>query len=170
MTGWSNGVASLDRSIALVAFELWNLSNYCIKATPRKFRGSFILNNRKLSTNFYVASRLLPLAKHKWMLAATAMGGLCFHRMMHSALAICLISFFIDPRPVTLHTVFEKMFQRCEVVSDKFCSRGGGVLFCWRGGVLFCSRGGGERWCRTSFVHNRVSRMITYCKMIRAFG
>jgi len=32
--------------------------------------------------------------KQKWMLAATATGGLCFHKMIHSVLAICFISFF----------------------------------------------------------------------------
>ena len=42
------------------------------------------------------------------MLAAIVIAGLCFRKMMRSALAICFISFFIDPRPVTLHTVFEK--------------------------------------------------------------
>ena len=42
------------------------------------------------------------------MLAATVIPGLCFRKMMHSALVICLINFFVDPRPVTLHTVFEK--------------------------------------------------------------
>jgi len=42
------------------------------------------------------------------MLAATVIAGLWFRIMMHSAFAICFISFFIDPRPVTLHTVFEK--------------------------------------------------------------
>jgi len=42
------------------------------------------------------------------MLAATVKAGLCFRKMMHSALAICFVSFFIDPRPLTLHTVFEK--------------------------------------------------------------
>jgi len=41
------------------------------------------------------------------MLAATVIAGLRFHKMMHSALAICFIV-IIDPRPVTLHTVFEK--------------------------------------------------------------
>jgi len=41
------------------------------------------------------------------MLAATVIAGLCFRKMMHNALAICFISFFIDPRPVTLHTVME---------------------------------------------------------------
>ena len=42
------------------------------------------------------------------MPAATVIAGVCFRKMMHSALAKCFISFFIDPRPVTLHTVFEK--------------------------------------------------------------
>jgi len=27
--------------------------------------------------------------------------------------------FFVDPRPVTLHTVFEKMFQHSEQVSGR---------------------------------------------------
>jgi len=52
------------------------------------------------------------------MLAATVIAGLCFCKMMHSALTICFISFFIDPRPVTLHTVFEKKIasaQRADV-------------------------------------------------------
>jgi len=40
---------------------------------------------------------------------------------MHSALAICFISFFIYPRPVSLHTVFEKMPQHIEQVSER-CS------------------------------------------------
>jgi len=31
---------------------------------------------------------------------------------MHSALAICFISFFIDLRPVPLHTVFEKKLPK----------------------------------------------------------
>ena len=53
------------------------------------------------------------------MLAATVMGGLCFRKMMHSALAICFISFFIDPSPVTLHAVFEKMPQHREQVSER---------------------------------------------------
>jgi len=44
------------------------------------------------------------------MLAATVITGLCFRKMMHSALlATCLISFYtVDARPVTLRTVFEK--------------------------------------------------------------
>jgi len=56
------------------------------------------------------------------MLAATVMGGLRFNKMMHSALAIFFISFvFIDPRPVTLHAVFEKTVQHSELVSER-CS------------------------------------------------
>jgi len=47
VTGWSNGMASLDQSIAHVAFELWNDLYFRIKVTPRNFRGSFILNNWK---------------------------------------------------------------------------------------------------------------------------
>jgi len=42
------GVASLDRSIAHVAFGLWNILYFRIKATPRYFRGSFILNKWKI--------------------------------------------------------------------------------------------------------------------------
>jgi len=53
VTGWSNGVASLDQSIAHVAFELWNDLYFRIKATPQNFRGSFILNNWKLSNNLW---------------------------------------------------------------------------------------------------------------------
>ena len=54
------------------------------------------------------------------MLAATAIAGLCFRKMMHSALAISFISFFIDPIPVTLHTVFEKkLLKHSEQVSER---------------------------------------------------
>jgi len=56
------------------------------------------------------------------MLSATVIAGLRFRKMMHSALAICFISFFIDPRPVTLHTVFQKkLLQHSELVSER-CS------------------------------------------------
>jgi len=51
VTGWSNGVASLDQNIAHVAFELWNVSTFRIKVTTRNFHGSFVLNNWKLSNN-----------------------------------------------------------------------------------------------------------------------
>ena len=54
------------------------------------------------------------------MLAATVIDGLCFRKMMHSALAICFIRFFIDPRPVTLYTVFEK---NCFNIASR-CRRG----------------------------------------------
>ena len=43
------------------------------------------------------------------MLVAAVIAGLCSRKMMHSALAICFIRFFIDPRPVAFHTVFEKI-------------------------------------------------------------
>jgi len=59
------------------------------------------------------------LAKLKWTLAATVMGGLCFRKMMHSAMAICFIRFFYRFKPVTLHTVFENMLQHCEYVSER---------------------------------------------------
>jgi len=55
------------------------------------------------------------------MLAATIMTGLCFRKKMHRALAECFISFFVDPRPMTLHTVFENLVQHCELVSER-CS------------------------------------------------
>jgi len=55
------------------------------------------------------------------MLAATVMTGLCFRKKVHSALAVFFISFFIDPRPMTLHTVFEKLVQHSELVSER-CS------------------------------------------------
>ena len=45
------------------------------------------------------------------MLAATVIAGLCFRKMILSALAICYTSFyrsFIDPRSVTFHRVSEK--------------------------------------------------------------
>jgi len=53
ITGWSNVVASLDQNIAHVAFELWNDLHFGTKATPRNFRGSFVLNNWKLSNNLW---------------------------------------------------------------------------------------------------------------------
>ena len=96
VTGWSNGVASLDQNIVNEAFELWNVSYFLIKATPRNFHGSIILNNSKLSTDFYATNRLLLLTTRKtekWMPASTVMGGLCFHKMVYSALVICFKSF-----------------------------------------------------------------------------
>jgi len=36
-----------------------------MKETPRKFHGSFILNNSKLSTNFYATNRLLLLTNRE---------------------------------------------------------------------------------------------------------
>jgi len=53
------------------------------------------------------------------MVAATVIAGLCFRKMMHSALAICFISFFSDPSPMSWHTVFEKMLQLSEQVSER---------------------------------------------------
>jgi len=41
-------VASLDQSIAHVAFELWNDLYFRMKATPWNFRGSIILNKWKI--------------------------------------------------------------------------------------------------------------------------
>jgi len=79
------------------AFELWNVSYFRIKATPRNFHGSFILNNSKLSTEFYATNRLLSLTTRKtekWTPASTVMGGLCFHKMVYSALGICFKSFY----------------------------------------------------------------------------
>jgi len=58
------------------------------------------------------------------MLAAIVMAGLCFRKMMHSTLAICFISFFIDPRPVKLHTVFRRWFNPAS-----WCRRG--AVSCW---------------------------------------
>ena len=42
VTGWSNGVASLEQSITHVAFELWNDLYFRIKPTPRIFE-SFVV-------------------------------------------------------------------------------------------------------------------------------
>jgi len=97
VAGWCNGVASLDKNIANEASELWNVSYFRIKATPRNFHGSFILNNSKLSTDFYATNRLLLLTTRKtekWMPASTVMGGLCFHKMVYNALVICFKSFY----------------------------------------------------------------------------
>jgi len=120
VTGWSNGVASLDQNIAHVAFELWNVSYCRIKARPRDFHGSFCFV--QLKTFQYpliprVGCCYWQLAKQKWTLAATVLGGWCFRKMMHSPLAICLLSFYVDPRPVTLHAVIEMMLQHSKLVS-----------------------------------------------------
>jgi len=83
--------------LALISMSFWNVSYHRIKATPRNFHGSFILNNSKLSTYFYATNRLLLLTTRKTekrMPASTVMGGLCFHKMVYSAFVICFKSFY----------------------------------------------------------------------------
>jgi len=86
-----NGVASLDQSIAHVAFELWNVLYFRIKQRHETFVVCLFWTNKKFPR---VSCCYWKLAKGNWMLAATVIAGLCFCKMMHSALAICFISFF----------------------------------------------------------------------------